>query len=303
MFAAVLLAACGAAADAGGEVTAPASNNTTTPYAIDAPATAPNRPATYKDLPLQLVTRPTPTITPVNGVIGVVCVGMSNAVQECNRLITNTNPGGAWASEKSNAVRIVNCSLGAHAIERWIDPAFDSALWTDCVQRQLPARNLRVEQVRVILHKAANQFGIGSNGSALPAYPSPQANYWTFQSNLTNFAGRVRGFFPAVQAVYTSTRVYGGWAAREDRSEPRSYEEGHALNRWLATRPTVDGVWYGWWGYIWAPECGASMRNGAGVCYDRADFATDGVHPSAAGETKIARMQHDRLRQDGWYRP
>lgn len=300
--AALLVAACQGAPSESATTPAAVPRDTAAPYPIHAPAGG-GGPATYKQLPLRLTLRAGPTVTPVSGVIGVVCVGMSNANQECARLIAATDAGGPWAAEKAPNVRLVNCAVGSHAIERWIDPAFDAVLWRDCVDRKLAARGVRVEQVRVVLHKAANQFGLGPNGTPLPLYPAAGSNFLALERHLDAFAARVRTVFPAVQAVYTSSRSYGGYTPRSDRGEPQSYEEGHALNRWLADHAAVDGVWHGWWGYLWAPDCGTGVRNGSGVCYERTDFVDDAVHPSAAGEIKIARIQHDRLRQEAWYRP
>jgi hypothetical protein len=278
----------------------PAPSESLSPYPIDA-GVVNGAPASYKGLPLQLVMRPSPAITPVDGVIGVVCVGMSNANQECSRLMAGTAPGGPWAAEVSASVRLVNCAVGNHAIERWIDPAFDATLWQDCLDRKLAARGVRRDQVRVILHKAANQFGMMPDGSPRPMYPAADANFHRFRGHLDTFASRVRTFFPAVQAVYTSSRSFGGFTARSDRGEPQSYEEGHALNGWLADHATVEGVWHGWWGYLWAPSCGGGVVNASGVCFDRSDYQPDAVHPTASGEIKIARIQHERLRRESWY--
>lgn len=300
--AALLLAiGCGGGADPSAPDPTP-GRDVTTPYPIDGGGATTASPTTYKGLPLQLVLRPAPTVTPVDGVIGVVCVGMSNGAQECNRLIAATASGAPWAGEVATSVRLVNCAVGGHAIERWNDPAFDDVLWTDCIDRKLAARGVRRDQVRVLLHKAANQFGLAQGGGALPLYPAAGSNHERFLANLDAFAQRVRPMFPAVQAVYTSSRSYGGFTPRPDRGEPQSYEEGHALNRWLAQHATVDGVWYGWWGYLWAPACTTGITNGAGVCYERSDYQDDAVHPTAGGEIKIARIQHDRLRQEAWYR-
>ncbi len=282
-------------------VSGPSAVDISTPFPIDAKSGS-SRPATYKGLPLALTKQSAPSITPVDGVIGVVCVGMSNANQECARLLAAIGTGGPWAAEVSPAVRPVNCAVGSHAIERWIDPAFDEMLWDACLNTRLPARGLRRDQVRVILHKAANQFGIGAGGVALPHYPAPGSNFAVFERNLRAFSTRVKPAFPNVQAVYTSSRSYGGYTARPERGEPQAYEEGHALNRWLAANPQVDGVWHGWWAYLWAPDCSVGVRNGGGVCYERSDFVNDAVHPSASGEIKIARLMHERLLQEAWYR-
>jgi hypothetical protein len=198
-------------------------------------------------------------------------------------------------------VKLVNCAVGGHAIERWNDPAFDAVLWDHCITQRLPAAGVRPDQVRVIYHKAANQFTT-AGGSPLPAYPAPGSDFENFRSNLQVFASRVRSKFPSAQAVYTSSRSYGGFAGSGGRGEPLSHEEGHALNTWLASNRTVDGVWHGWGPYLWAPACASGVTNKGGVCFDRADYVEDGVHPSASGEAKISRLIHARFSAEAWYR-
>ena len=300
---AVILAATGACnrnsiADPFSAHGAPAGGDVSVPFPIDR-GDAPGTPGTYKGLWLRLVEHSAPTVAAVDGVIGVVCIGMSNGNQECTELIQQL--AGAWQSEVRPEVHVVNCAVGGHAIERWNDPAYDGTLWDACINNRLQQRGVRLDQVRVIWHKAANQFGLGPGGAALPFYPSSGSDYANFLANLGTFASRVKEHFPAVQAVYTSSRSYGGFNERSDRGEPLSYEEGHALNTWLAANQSVDGVWYGWGPYIWAPDCASGEINGSGVCYDRADYQSDAVHPSAQGRLKIARMVHDRFREQGWY--
>lgn len=257
-------------------------------------------PATYKGLPLRLSDNGAPLVTPVDGIIGLVCVGMSNGFQECGDFETRVRT--EYSAEVNAGVRVVNCAVGGHAIERWNDPAEDGDLWDRCTTQRLPAAGVRLDQVRVVWHKAANQFTTGAGGAALPTYPSAGSDYEAFIRNLGVFASRVRSKFPAVQAVYTSSRSYGGYANSITRGEPLSYEEGHALNQWLTANPVVDGVWYGWGPYLWAPACSSGSTNGSGVCYDRVDYVTDGVHPSSSGQAKVSRMLHERFRRDTWYR-
>jgi hypothetical protein len=38
------------------------------------------------------------------------------------------------------------------------------------------------------------------------------------------------------------------------------------------------------------------------VCYVRADFQNDGVHPADGGRDKVARMIHERFLREAWYR-
>ncbi|MFN0251878.1 MAG: hypothetical protein ACKV2T_33690 [Kofleriaceae bacterium] len=271
----------------------------TTPFPIDG-ATLPNAPDTYKGLALELVNNGAPTVTALRGVIGVVCIGMSNSNQECGDFIAKL--GTTFAGQYNAEIRILNCAVGGHAIERWNDPAFDATLWDACI-RQIGQRNLAVDQIKVVYHKAANQLTSATDGSAKPAYPDPASDYFAFHANLTTFAGRVAQKLPAVQAVYTSSRSYGGFAmAQATRGEPLSYEEGHALNTWLAENPAVDNVWYGWGPYLWAPDC-ANGTNGSGTCYVRDDYVADGVHPAAGARDKISQLIHARMSNDTWYQP
>ena len=291
--------ACGPAT-APPDIGPPPGAETDQPFPIDRGDDGPGTPGSYKSLWLRLVERPAPIITPVDGVIGLVCVGMSNANQECDAFIEGL--GSTWAGTVSAAVRVVNCAVGGHAIERWNDPGFDPVLWDSCLTRKGPAAGVRPDQVRVVYHKAANQFTTGAGGAALPLYPDPTSDYAAFRANLTIFAGRVKVKFPAVQAVYTSSRSYGGYAANSGRGEPLSYEEGHALNRWLDEYPEGSGVWYGWGPYLWAPACATGVTNLGGVCYDRGDYQSDGVHPSVTGEQKTSGLLHARLLREPWYR-
>jgi hypothetical protein len=283
----------------GNEVSAPRGLEAAGPFPIDRGDDGAYTPGTYKGLWLRLYDNGAPVVTAVDGVIGVVCVGMSNANQECgdyiNRLSTE------YATEVTPAIRVVNCAVGGHAIERWNDPAYDGTLWDDCVTRKLAAAGVRLDQVRVIYHKAANQFTTGAGGAVLPTYPAAGSDYANFMHNLGVFASRVKDAFPAVQAVYTTSRSYGGFAGNDGRGEPLSYEEGHALNSWLAANPMVDGAWYGWGPYIWAPSCTTSVANGSGACYDREDFVADGVHPAGPGRAKVSAMLHARFLRESWY--
>lgn len=286
------------APDPGAEL--PPGPDVSQPFPIDRGDEGINTPGSYKGLPLRLVPASKPVVTPVDGIIGVACIGMSNATQECSQYVLQVR--GAWAAEVNPQVRVVDCAVGGHAIEKWNDPAFDDVLWDACITQKAPAAGIRPDQVRVLYHKAADQFTTGSGNMALPPYPDPRSDYSNFLANLSTFAARVPVKFPSVQAVYSTSRSYGGFAGNQNaRGEPLSYEEGHALNTWLReSAQSVQGVWFGWGPYIWAPACDTGT-NGTGMCYVRDDFVTDGVHPSASGRLKIATAIHQRLRQEPWY--
>lgn len=297
-FLAVAILACSGATDVDVASGVPPGPDTSQPFPIDRGDEGVGTPGTYKGLWLRLADTGAPDVAAVDGIIGLVCVGMSNANQECSAFIDHVQ--GAGATEVKPQVRIVNCAVGGHAIERWIDPEYDDRLWDDCVDRKLPQAGVRPDQVRVLYHKAADQFTLGPGGTPLPLYPEAGSDYESFLANLSLFAARVPLELPAVQAVYTSSRSYGGYAGNPGRGEPLSYEEGHALNRWLEQNARVDGVWYGWGAYLWAPDC-ADGTNGTGMCYVRGDYVEDGVHPSTTGRAKIALAMHERLMQESWY--
>jgi hypothetical protein len=299
------LVVCALLACTGGGPTGPAHDDgpvdTTEPVALDLAAVRAGAPDTYKGLPLALVDNGTPTVSAVDGVIGVVCVGMSNGNQECADF--QDRLAGPYAEAVHPAVRVVNCAVGGHAVEKWIDPSFDDVLWERCIAQRLPQAGVRLDQVRVIWHKVANQFTTLAGGGAKPLFPDPGSDYAALLTNLDAFAFRVRSFFPGVQAIYSSSRSYGGYAAdAARRGEPLSYEEGHALNSWLAAHGSVDGVWYGWGPYLWAPPCSSGQVNGSGICYDRADYRDDGVHPAEGGRAKVSDLLHQRFLEEAWYR-
>lgn len=293
-----LAAGCGANPSA--PVSPSAAIDTTSPYPLDRGASAPGAPATYKELPLSLADNGEPAVHAVDGLIGMVCIGMSNAAQECADFVQRRQT--TLQSAINPEVVVVNCAVGGRAIEDWIDPASDAVLWDACIGTRLPAAGLSLRHVKVVYHKAANEHTTLAGGAPRPAYPDPQSDWFRFRDNLGAFAARVRAKFPAVEAVYTSSRSYGGFAGSAARGEPLSYEEGLALDAWLRANPRVDGAWYGWGPYLWAPDCATGIRNGSEVCYVREDYVADGVHPARGALDKVTAMLHARLLRHGWYR-
>ena len=159
---------------------------------------------------------------------------------------------------------------GRHAIEKWSDPSYDANTWDRCKNQLLPRAGLTLDQVKVVYHKAAVQFSKTLN------YPEAGSNYEHFYQQLGIFSSRVPTQFPSVQAIYTTSRGPGYFTTNQSRGEPNSYEQGHALNSWLAEMTDSDGkigtVWHGWGPYIWAGECGSGLENAAGYCYVRDDY-------------------------------
>lgn len=298
LFVACALSACDSGLDPTPSDGSPPGLDVLTPFPIDRGDEGIATPGKYKGLWLRLVDNGPVTVTPVDGVIGVVCLGFSNARQECGDFIARINSH--WIGDVSYDVRVMNCGRQGHAIEHWISADYDH-LWQEC-RDGLWLVGLRPNQIRVVYHKAANGVTTFADGSVLPEYPDAGSDYEVFYENLTSFSVRVPLFFPTVQAVYTSSRSYGGFAQEPGRAEPLSYEEGHALNSWLRDNPSLDGLWHGWGAYLWARPCPTGETNGGGVCYQRRDFQEDGVALTGTGAGKISFLMHFRLMREDWYR-
>lgn len=277
---------------------APAGADVTTPFPIDR-GDDPNTPGRYKGLDLRLTDTGQPSILPVDGTIGVICIGPSNGLQECEawRKLRQSD-----AASVSPAVKIANCGASGAGIEAWIDSKNDAKTWQNCIDVVLPQQGIKADQVKVIWHKAAQKQTVDRNGQPLPLYPAATSALSAMQAKLDSFAQRVATHFKAVNAVYIASRSYGGYSQRVEFGEPVSYEQGHAINQWLKGNANRSGIWYGWGGYIWAPDCASGEKNASGVCYTRGDYANDGLHPASGAEQKIAETIHQRMLTQSWYR-
>lgn len=248
--------------------------------------------ATYYGLPGGLADNGAPEVTPFEGRIGLVVVSMSNGLQEFTRFEALYDGHPDVAPE----VVTVNCAVGGNALEAWTT---DRALWERC-EESLARAGLGPEHVRVVWAKNANAQT--QHGRTLP---DPAADYYDLVANLTALARRIADRFPNVQAVYHSSRIYGGYARADKqvmRGEPLSYEGGLAINAVIEMqrRGELPGTpWMGWGPYLWA---NGATPNGSGIAWLPEDFEGDGVHPSLAGETKVAHALHAHFMRYDWYR-
>jgi hypothetical protein len=98
--------------------------------------------------------------------------------------------------------------------------------------------------------------------------------------------------------VYLSSRTYGGYATTGLNPEPYAFESGFAV-KWLIEEQTrgdkglnfdpkkgaVKAPYLCWGPYLWA---NGTTKNVDGLAYEQSDYGTDGTHPSAAGQKKVA---------------
>ena len=92
---------------------------------------------------------------------------------------------------------------------------------------------------------------------------------------MDQFTQKLNQYLPDVEVVYMSGRNYGGFANKEVRGEPATYESNLVTNGWLKENPVIDDVAYAWEPYLWAPACSDSIDSGT-HCYEGEDFMEDG---------------------------
>jgi hypothetical protein len=214
-------------------------------------------------------------VRPIRGKIGVVGIGMSNAMAEFAAFArqaeqlpeTNPNlffvegPGGGW-----DAVRIARPK---------------ARYWADLDARLRRARVQR-GQVQVVWMKQA---------IAGEDRPFPQ-DARALQAQLRTIVKFLGTRFPNLKLVYVSSRTYGGYAITHLNPEPFAYESGFAT-KWLVGEGIAGRhgrVWVGWGPYLWAD--GMTPRRD-GLTWACEDVLEDGMHPSPSGVRKVSRLLLD----------
>ena len=245
---------------------------------------------TYYGLPGGLVDNGIPTVTASNNKIIIIAISMSNGFQEFSRFIElyKNHP------DVSNQIELINCAVGGSALERWLT---EDSLWEKC-----KGKIDDLSAVKVVWAKDANQDT--AHGRTLP---DPAADYYDLIDNIGAISQRIGDEFPSVQAIFHSSRIWGGYVTGEKqaaRGEPISYEGGYAINAVIEKykQGQLPGSpWVGWGPYIWA---NGETPNGSGIFWTLNDFQDGGVnqHPSVNGATKVADALQNFFMQFDWYR-
>ena len=242
-----------------------------------------------------LVDNGAPTVTATNGKIVIIAISMSNGFQEYNRFIELYENH----ADMSDQIELINCAVGGSALERWLET--NNELWSKCKDKVTNKHSL--DQVKVVWAKNADQFT--EHGLTLP---DPGADYYDLVNNIGGLMQRIHAEFPSVQAVFNSSRIWGGYVSENKqaaRGEPISYEGGFATNTVIEQfqQGQIPNAppWIGWGPYIWA---NGTTPNGSGIFWDLSDFQDGGVnqHPSANGAKKVADALHEFFMQFDWYR-
>lgn len=218
-----------------------------------------------------------------NGRIVLLSIGMSNTSQEFSSFMQLANQ----FQDKNPRLVIINGAQGGQDARRIADP--NATYWTN-IDARLQQAGVTRAQVQAVWHKQA----VAGPRDPFPQHANELRELHEVAMNI--LADR----FPNLRIVYSSSRIYAGYAKTGLNPEPYAYESGYSV-QWLI-RDQMQGdpglnfdprfgpvrsPWIQWGPYLWADGiCGRSD----GLQWFREDFASDGTHPSASGARMVAEM-------------
>jgi uncharacterized protein (TIGR03437 family) len=227
-----------------------------------------------------------------NGRIVLLSIGMSNTTQEFSAFqsLAGHDP------DKNPNVVLVDGAQGGWSADRIVA---DPTTYWNGVEQRIVMSGVSDAQVQAAWVKLAD---------ATPTLPFPD-DARKLQSETQQIIQMARSRFPNLRLVYLSSRIYAGYADTNLNPEPYAYQGGFAM-KWLI-EAQIDGSqdldyssakfpWLAWGPYLWAD--GTTPRND-GLSWACADLQSDGTHPSAAGQMKVARMLLDFFKSDTTARP
>ncbi len=238
-----------------------------------------------------------------HGKIVLLSIGMSNASQEfCGADITSDCVAGSFMQRASvapdvnhSSVVLVNGAQGGMDAREWISP---SARTFDVV------RDKRLASVGVSENQVQAVWLLRATKRPTVSLPATDADAFRLETQLGQIVRALRIRYPHLQQVHISNRVYGGYATTSLNPEPYAYEAGFAV-KWLVQAQVsqmrqggqvVDtragdlnydstAPWIAWGPDLWAD--GVTPR-WDGLTRQRADFKSDGTHPSVeSGVPKV----------------
>jgi hypothetical protein len=217
----------------------------------------------------------------LSGKIAMISIGMSNTSHEFLQFIQLANP-----RKNSSLVIIDAARYGAAATEI----AIPYGEYWNHVNGQLQGREISASQVQVVWLKTA----LARDRRNFPE------NARLLQRTLSSIVEILSAKFPQLKLVYISSRTYGGYSESDLSPEPGAYESGFGVKWFIEeriknSRPDRSIPWIAWGPYLWAN--GLTARSD-GLIWKRSDFESDGVHMSAHGGWKVAKMLLEFFQKD-----
>jgi hypothetical protein len=212
-----------------------------------------------------------PEVKPIGGTIGVISLGMSNGKQEWASFMDSVQ-----LEPIADSLRFANGAVSGQTMAQWADPTDDA--WSEALSA-IQQDGMKPSDVQVVWMKMGSRVSdlVGSQAARVE-----QERAW-----LETVIENAKDVFPNLARIYISSRIYVGYETSPNHAEPLTgYDNG------LSVRAIVDdsvnsktAVWTAWGPYLWAD--GTTPRND-GLTWECGDFENDGVHPSKAGEQKVA---------------
>jgi hypothetical protein len=226
------------------------------------------------------------------GKIGLISVGMSNTSAEFQAFMD-------LAVEKASLDPHLVLANGAHSGVSLVDWINGDEAW-DRLASKVDAAGLTPAQVQAAWIK------LPSRQVELPVSFPDDAEVQ--QDLLAEMLRMLKAQYPNIKIAYMSSRTYGGYGS-EVSPEPVAYQHGFAV-KWviedqiqgsgnLNANPQngpVVAPWVSWGPYLWANGLGSDGKVGGipgrsdGLEWLCGDFGSDGIHPTEAGEAKVAAM-------------
>ena len=210
---------------------------------------------------------------------------MSNTTQEFSafKRIADADP------QKATHLAVVDGAQGGQDAVDISKP--NATFWTN-IENRLEKAGVSAKQVQAVWLKEA----IANEDRAFPA------DAQGLRDNLRAIVGIVQQRYPNVQIVYLSSRTYAGYATTKLNPEPYAYQSGFAV-KWLIEdriNGKVGGPWLAWGPYLWTD--GTKGRSD-GLVWTCQDVQSDGTHPSAIGQQKVADLLLNFFKADDTAKP
>jgi PKD repeat protein len=236
-------------------------------------------------------------LDPVNGLVGLVSIGMCNTSQEFDAFLDRVDLDHAL----DDKLVLVNGAQGGKPASDWAQADESEDPWLELSKRVEDA-GLHPCQVQVAWIKQAER--VPNNLGAFPTHAE------VLRDDLETIVTKLVAFYPNVRICYLSsrTRAYTD-VANSLNPEPFAYESAFSV-RWLIEEQLDGGLpfelpapvapWLSWGPYLWTDgEAGRSD----GFTWSCSDLEGDFTHPANGGEEKVADQLIAFLKTDATARP
>lgn len=226
-------------------------------------------------------------VRPIGERIVLLSIGMSNTTQEFRAFsrLAEQDP------QLAPGVKLIDGAMGGWDARRIARPA--AGYWR-AVDRRIAAEGASPREVQAVWLKTA----IAGEDRQFPA------DARALHAHLRTIVSILGRRYPNLRLIYVSSRTYAGYAITSVNPEPAAYHSGFAV-RWLVEdriRNRIRGPWIAWGPYLWTD---GEQGRADGLTWTCDDVRDDGMHPSAAGAAKVARLLLRFFKTDattkGWF--